>query len=109
MALVDCSECGKQISDKASSCPHCGSPVSNISSIKVGIEKPIELTAKRFKLISLLSVLIFLFGWVLFFIIISNTPSKTTGSFLPMLSLLLILSGLISYIINRVRIWWHHK
>lgn len=27
MALVECHECGKQISDSASSCPSCGAPV----------------------------------------------------------------------------------
>ena len=26
MALIYCSECGKQVSDKASSCPNCGNP-----------------------------------------------------------------------------------
>lgn len=26
MALIGCGECGKQISDKAPSCPHCGAP-----------------------------------------------------------------------------------
>lgn len=29
MALIKCSECGKDISDKASACPHCGCPLSN--------------------------------------------------------------------------------
>ena len=28
MALVKCLECGHQISDKASSCPSCGAPIS---------------------------------------------------------------------------------
>lgn len=28
MALIKCSECGKEISDKASACPHCGCPVA---------------------------------------------------------------------------------
>ncbi|MEJ5031955.1 zinc ribbon domain-containing protein [Comamonas sp. MYb21] len=28
MALINCNECGKQISDQASSCPHCGAPVA---------------------------------------------------------------------------------
>jgi hypothetical protein len=32
MALIDCQECGKQISDKASACPNCGAPVSAASS-----------------------------------------------------------------------------
>ena len=26
MAMIDCSECGKSISDQASSCPACGAP-----------------------------------------------------------------------------------
>lgn len=28
MALISCSECGKQVSDKASSCPNCGNPIN---------------------------------------------------------------------------------
>lgn len=28
MALIPCSECGKEISDKAKSCPNCGAPVA---------------------------------------------------------------------------------
>ncbi|MFC3217278.1 zinc-ribbon domain-containing protein [Comamonas sp. JC664] len=28
LALINCNECGKQISDQASSCPHCGAPVA---------------------------------------------------------------------------------
>jgi hypothetical protein len=28
MALVACKECGKEISDKAPACPHCGAPLT---------------------------------------------------------------------------------
>ena len=28
MALISCSECGKQISDQAISCPNCGNPIN---------------------------------------------------------------------------------
>lgn len=28
MALIDCTECRKQISDKAAACPHCGAPLA---------------------------------------------------------------------------------
>jgi TM2 domain-containing membrane protein YozV len=28
MALINCGECGKQISDQAAACPHCGAPVT---------------------------------------------------------------------------------
>lgn len=27
MALISCSECGREISDKADKCPHCGNPI----------------------------------------------------------------------------------
>ncbi|NBR13632.1 MAG: zinc ribbon domain-containing protein [Flavobacteriales bacterium] len=29
MALIKCSECGREVSDKALSCPSCGAPVAN--------------------------------------------------------------------------------
>lgn len=37
MALIKCIECGKEISDKASSCPNCGCPI-NIIDKKVMIK-----------------------------------------------------------------------
>ena len=29
MALIKCPECGKEVSDKASSCPNCGHPIED--------------------------------------------------------------------------------
>jgi RNA polymerase subunit RPABC4/transcription elongation factor Spt4/ribosomal protein L7/L12 len=29
MALIKCSECGKEVSEKASSCPNCGNPINH--------------------------------------------------------------------------------
>ncbi|MDD5207245.1 MAG: zinc ribbon domain-containing protein [Desulfobacterales bacterium] len=29
MSLIQCAECGKEISDKAASCPHCGAPTQH--------------------------------------------------------------------------------
>lgn len=39
MALIRCPECGKEISDKAVSCPHCGCPTSEMNS---ELEEPIQ-------------------------------------------------------------------
>jgi hypothetical protein len=37
MALINCPECGKEISDKAISCPNCGNPMRNNSaSVEIG-------------------------------------------------------------------------
>lgn len=50
MALIPCAECGKQISEMASSCPSCGHP-ANASG--PAVERPIqtiEQTSKSYKL-----------------------------------------------------------
>ena len=39
MALIDCTECGKQVSDKASACPNCGAP------IELPAAKPSDISA----------------------------------------------------------------
>lgn len=33
MSLIKCTECGKEISDKASNCPNCGCPINSINPI----------------------------------------------------------------------------
>ena len=35
MALIKCNECGKEISDKAKKCPHCGIKCKNENDVKV--------------------------------------------------------------------------
>jgi zinc-ribbon domain len=41
MALIDCIECGAQVSDKAASCPKCGHPVENtVAFFKQSEESP---------------------------------------------------------------------
>lgn len=34
MALINCSECGKEVSDKAASCPNCGNPIQESTQSK---------------------------------------------------------------------------
>lgn len=45
MALIKCPECGKEISDKAGKCPHCGYPIEEIE--KNNATKPNENNAVR--------------------------------------------------------------
>lgn len=44
MALIKCSECGKEISDKASACPSCGAPIEKEEQKK---EPPKPVTKKK--------------------------------------------------------------
>jgi hypothetical protein len=38
MALINCIECKKEISDKAVSCPHCGCPINNSGVVIKGVD-----------------------------------------------------------------------
>ncbi len=49
MALIKCSECGKEVSDKARTCPYCGNPIdTNVYCPKCGSSnvKPISGASK---------------------------------------------------------------
>ena len=52
MALIKCPECGKEISDRAQACIHCGCPLATNESIcgKIIIEaqtNPVDVTARQ--------------------------------------------------------------
>ncbi len=34
MALINCTECGREVSDKAASCPTCGAPINTMNTKK---------------------------------------------------------------------------
>ena len=49
MALIKCSECGKEISSKAKACPNCGNPIndeSNLPKKKILIKKCFHLALR---------------------------------------------------------------
>ncbi|MCL4400099.1 zinc-ribbon domain-containing protein [Patescibacteria group bacterium] len=67
MALMKCSECGKDISDKAAACPYCGNPINGAikSQVQVSADpnQPLkiepELTSKKWKKVKII-------GWIVF-------------------------------------------
>jgi hypothetical protein len=40
MALVTCSDCGKEVSDRAKACPNCGAPMHVDEAVQVVLEGP---------------------------------------------------------------------
>ena len=43
MALIKCSECGKEVSDKATACPNCGAPPSGVKTRLGGENTPLRV------------------------------------------------------------------
>ena len=70
MSLIKCPECGHEVSDKAFSCPNCGNPINPLHSIETTdtgeyIEKSLLKTNKYLVIISILSVALLTFAFVI--------------------------------------------
>lgn len=73
MALIKCPECGKEISDKASSCPNCGCPIEiqktevsgNISDQLI-TEQPLKKSNKKIIPIAAVLIIVVIIGVVIY-------------------------------------------
>ena len=89
MALINCPDCGKEMSDRAPACPHCGHP--NAKAVTI------EQTGKKWKFLQLFGVIFLLIG------IIGIFQDGPVAIFT-----LLSAVGLFSYIFGRFGSWWYH-
>lgn len=99
MALIKCVECGKEISELADACPHCGNPINK----KI---QTIEGTSKQWKVIKLVSWILFLIG---LWLALSgnaeggfNNPKTGAGISLAFISF-------IGIMISKFGAWWSNK
>ncbi len=89
MALTHCAECAHQISEAAAACPSCGAPV------KGGVVTT-QATARRFKGLQLLAVLIMSAG-------VASCVAQEIGA-----SVALWAAGGALYTYARAAAWWRH-
>lgn len=69
MALVKCTECGKELSDKATTCPNCGCPLGEIQETEVTATSTKSATKKKTIIvmsIAILVVLAIIIGFLLY-------------------------------------------
>lgn len=62
MSLVKCTECNKDVSDKAVSCPHCGIPLNEVR--KVSSSYNINRLTQRALLVLLIPFFISIIVWI---------------------------------------------
>lgn len=101
MALIACTDCAREVSDKAPACPQCGAPIAD-RGVTRAIGTPLtttQSTSKALKMQSLLATLTLITGFCVMF---ATPEANAIGG-------LLVLAGLIWLIVTRVRIWWHHS
>lgn len=79
MALIKCSECGKEISSLAKNCPNCGCPISSVSTKKdsnTNVQKK-KKSAKRSTKVVLVAIFVFV-------LLLSGGLYLTFSVFVPM-------------------------
>ncbi|MBA7514792.1 hypothetical protein ES705_06827 [subsurface metagenome] len=105
MALTKCSECGREVSDKATACPGCGAPIATVS---VGVPtQTIEQTSKRLKAQYAIAGIIFFVGLV--WLIFGAIYAANTNQAVSPIPIILVAVASIWGIATKIRIWWHHK
>jgi len=97
MALITCGDCGKDVSDKAPACPHCGAPLSR--AIEAGGQPVLttQQTAKKYKGAQLVGCAMLVAG-----LVVGCSSAQSTGGGL------LGAAGLLVYLGARLLAWWEH-
>jgi len=112
MALIKCSECGKDISNKASTCPNCGNPINPINVPVVQIATPPgqnlhiepELTSKTWKKVKLWAWGIIISAFILGPLLSGNNSSEVGYDIFGIVFL-----GVIVWIVGSVGAWYADK
>ena len=99
MALIKCSECGKDVSDKAATCPFCGNPLADRITT-------VQLTSKKWKWVKLIGWLTFIGGGLMF---LSNLQNGGLQNPYTGMGFSLAFLGFIGLLIGKFGAWWTNK
>ncbi|MGA7437651.1 MAG: hypothetical protein WBW32_05930, partial [Luteibacter sp.] len=97
MALVECPDCGREISDSAASCIGCGRPMHSMADGAVVVEQ----TAKKYKgwmAASFLGAI----GFIVLAIVVAMLGHK------PVVPVALAAACVASYLAAVIAAWWNH-
>lgn len=110
MALIECPECQRQVSDKAAACPQCGLPISLSSGEENGNVVTTQQTSKGLKEQIILSYLTM--GGGVFVMFCTPLWMRAKGYHFEggdlLYGFLVLLAGLIWMLVTKFRIWWNH-
>jgi len=101
MALILCSECKKEVSDKAFSCPHCGAPISPGTLTSDENVTTIQLTKKKWKKHKLIAFIILIVGFIMVM-----KALEGDGAGYGSLGGVLIFIAFIWAIVAKLGAWW---
>lgn len=97
MALITCPECGREVSDRATSCPACAFPLGAASLPVPAQVQTIEATGKTYKMLQLGGGVLLIVGLIAF---VSAEDKSLAG--------IVLFASIVCYVWGRVGAWWHH-
>jgi len=108
MALINCPECGTQVSDKAEKCPKCAYPFQGkASNQNEGMKvSEVQLTKKKHKRRFIWAAIMASIGIIFILIGTGNSGEKASSSLI--IGLILLVIAIIYSIIVRAIRWWEH-
>lgn len=113
MALIICSECGKEISDKSFSCPNCGKSVGNNAqqiNIATDTNKPIQaeplIVSKKWKTAKLISWTAVIIGW---FCMANSGGSWKSDNIQFWFGFALVGYGFMALMISKIGAWYNDR
>jgi hypothetical protein len=102
MALVQCPECNRALSDKAVACPFCGYPLARPSRLKEW-DLLIEKTRKRWKALRVLGWLLIAAGLM---VLRGGWPARYFDS--ALVGWWVAGAGFACLITSKAGAWWYH-
>lgn len=110
MSLINCSECNKEISDKAEACPNCGNPIQAviIEKSQTAPTPPvlIEQTSKKWKSVIVVATMIIIIALLMF---LNGVLQGGFDNPLTSWGLFLIFIGFITLMVGKFGAWWSHR
>ncbi len=103
MALIDCPECGKRVSEKAASCPNCGCPIAQEKEQPRRPVQTVEQTGKTYKACQLLGILLIVHGGFVGCGASGADPDVAFGG------AVVAFLGLMLFLAARIGAWWKFR
>lgn len=107
MALISCAECGKEVSDKASSCPNCGAPISDNNSVVLNSETSAKTTraGTKYELIGFILMLVGMLALLITF----GTNNRRIENAVNISMIIMFATGFFVALYGRFRDEYHGK
>lgn len=110
MALLECYECGNQVSDSADACPKCGAPSRAVAESTGVPVKTIQATSKKLKAQLVMAFVVTAIGATMLFSGMTSRPGADPVDHALAGAWQFAVTGLgmLWMIVTKFRMWWHH-